>query len=197
MDQRVRTTRPALRTKSRSTFVVRALIAFFAGVLALGVLATVVVFMATPPLSPGLQELADEPVWKSLPEGSAIWVAARSSDMCNTSESGEADEYRNMGLFVVDRDEALRHYEAVLVDGGWSIETSTSATVPETSEQVVLRATKPGKHALLTMSVRAADRRGVQDVKDGKLVPEGRPDGFDQESDYVDLYGTLDPPCES
>jgi hypothetical protein len=171
----------------RPSFILRGLAVFAGVVLGVGLLAAVV-FRET--YSPGLKELAGEPVWEDLPSGSAVWESASSHNDCDRSEQRE---YRQMGLFVVDRDEALQHYEDVLHDGGWSVEPIETAR----EGQLVLRATKPGEHALLAVSVTASDRRGVQDIKDGKLVPEGRPDGFDQESDYVSIWGTPEPQCES
>lgn len=171
----------------RPSFLVRGLLIFLGFVLAIGLVAGVA-FRET--YSPALEELAREPVWEDPPAGSAVWEPATSHDDCGRSETRE---YRHMGLFVVDRDEALSHYEAVLLDGGWSVERTED---PLDGRETV-QATRTSPHGLLTVGVYGSDRRGVQDIKDGKLVPEGRPDGFDQESDYVSIWGEPDPQCEA
>ena len=139
--------------------------------------------------SPALEELADQSIWDDLPPGSAVWEPAASHNDCDLSEQRE---YRAMGLFVADRREALRHYEAALVGGGWSVEP-----VELTLDGQVLRATKPGDHGRLVVSVTASDRSKVFDIKNGELVPEGRPDGFDRDSDYLSVSGSPEPQCET
>ena len=140
--------------------------------------------------SPAGRQLESEVLWAQVPAGANLWEAPTTTDVCQDSDRIQS---RQMGLFVPDATQGALFYGSVLEGSGWTVVQRDEG---DGNVRLTIKAEKLGDAGLMRAEVLGNDRRGTKTEVDGEWVVEV-PDGWNRESDFVNVSVSMDTPCVS